>query len=122
MDSGISRYCRGMADTMTTDPLIPIDRFGVRLAVVRAELGLNVSKAAELCNVDPQSWTNWERGGGCRDMESVARKIADATHFDYRWLVAGGPLRSRCFIAPAASGQISFDDLAWGRRPHLTSV
>lgn len=101
-----------MADTMSTestDPRIPVDRFGVRLATLRAELGLNVSKAAELCGVDAQSWTNWERGGGCRDLEHVARKIADATHYDYTWLIAGGPLRS---VRTISVGYPDVDQLA----------
>lgn len=89
-----------------SDDWVPRDTFGARLALVRQTLGgWNVKRAADACGVDDQSWRNWEAGKGTpRDYEMVCRKIADATGCDYRWLMAGGPLRSRCFAVPAAQG------------------
>lgn len=78
---------------------VPKDTFGARLALVRQMKHWNVKEAADACGVNAQSWTNWEHGGGCRQMETVARQIVDATGCDYVWLMAGGPLRSRCFSA-----------------------
>lgn len=85
---------------------VPVDRFGVRLAAIRAERGWNIAQAAEHCGQDAQSWANWERGRGPQRMEERAREIAEAAGFDYRWLLAGGPLRNRCFsIVPSQGTQ-----------------
>lgn len=77
---------------------VPKDSFGVRLAMIRVELGgLNVKKAAEMCGLNDQSWRNWEAGSGSpRDYETVTAQIAAATGCDLHWLRAGGDLRSRC--------------------------
>lgn len=86
---------------------IPVDRFGVRLAIIRAELGLNADRAAKLCGLSPSSWRNWERGTTePQHYEAVCRKIADGTSFDLQWIKAGGSLRSRCFAVPAYLGQL----------------
>lgn len=104
-----------------TKPWVPSDTFGTRLAMLRQALGgWNVKRAATACKLDPQSWRNWEAGHGCRNMESVARQIADATGCDYTWLMAGGPLRSRCFsLVPMESGQL---ELSFLPDPQLTTV
>lgn len=105
-------------------PWIPVDTFGARLALVRQHLGLNVLEAAKRCELNDDSWRNWEAGKGVRNMDKVARKIADALNVDYTWLMAGGPIRSRCFaplsLVPAPAGQmeLAFDD----RRPELVGV
>lgn len=79
------------------EPWIPVDTFGARLALVRQHLGLNALEAATRCGLNDQSWRNWEAGSSPRGMNEVARKIADALHVDYTWLMAGGPIRSRWF-------------------------
>src|SRR5690348_7578477 len=76
--------CVGMATNValqeTPEPWIPEDSFGSRLALVRAHKRWNVKKAAEACDVDPSSWTNWERGlTHPQDYEVVTRKIADGS-------------------------------------------
>lgn len=101
-----------MAQVITTEPeyhWVPKDTFGARLALVRQRMGWNIREAAIACGQKPQSWSNWEAGHGCRNMEAVARSIADATGCDYVWLMAGGPLRSRCFsVVPEVGGQLEF--------------
>jgi DNA-binding XRE family transcriptional regulator len=101
-------YSVGMA-LAHVEPLdanwVPRDSFGVRLAMIRIELGgLNVKKAAEMCGINDQSWRNWEAGGSTpRDYETITAKIAAATGCDLHWLRAGGDLRSRC---SSANGQV----------------
>lgn len=87
---------------------VPADDFAARLALVRQALGgWNVKKTAELCDIDDQSWRNWEAGKGKpRDYEAVCRKIANATGCELRWLLAGGPLRSKCFYVVEHAGQL----------------
>ncbi len=99
--------------TPTTDPAwVPKDTFGARLALVRQRMGWNVREAATTCGQKPQSWSNWEDGAGCRHMEDVARAISDATGCDYVWLMAGGPLRSRCFsLVPVNNPQMELSFL-----------
>lgn len=96
--------------TNVDDGWVPADTFGARLALVRQWLGgWNVKKAAELCELDDQSWRNWEAGKSPRDYEIVCAKIARATGCDRTWLMAGGELsRSRCFAQEAqVRGQLS---------------
>ena len=105
-----------MAQVMTPDtdePWVPKDTFGARLALVRQRMGWNIKQAALACGQKPQNWSNWEDGGSCRRIEEVARDIADAARCDYVWLMAGGPLRSRCFsIVPVDhGGQMEFSFL-----------
>ena len=73
-------------------PWIPRDTFGARLALVRQTRGWNVKAAADACQVNPQSWTNWERGASCRTIEATAQRVAEVSGCDYVWLMAGGPL------------------------------
>ena len=103
-------------------PWVPIDTFGARLALLRQALGgWNVKRTADACELDDQKWRNWEAGKSKpRDLEGVARQIADATGCDYVWLMAGGPLRSRCFsIVPVENHQM---ELSFLPDPNLTSV
>lgn len=114
-----------MAQVMHHDdasPWVPQDTFGARLAVLRQALGgWNVKRTADACSLDDQKWRNWEAGKSKpRDLETVARQIADATGCDYVWLMAGGPLRSRCFsLVPLGSGQL---ELCFLPEPLLTAV
>lgn len=97
------------------DPWVPIDSFGARLALVRQHLGLNVKEAAKRCDINDQSWRNWEAGKAPRGMDRVARKIATALAVDYTWLMVGGPLRSRCLTSlslvsdPPGQMELSFE-------------
>lgn len=103
-----------MALTHTDEPWVPTDSFGTRLAILRQHLGgWNVKRAAEACGLDDQKWRNWEAGRSKpRDLEAIARQISDALGCDYVWLLAGGPLRSRCFsLVPPIDGQMEFSFL-----------
>lgn len=72
-----------------TDPWIPQDTFGGRLAQIRQELRWNVKHAAEACGLNDQSWRNWEAGGLPRDLVATAKTIAQVTGCNERWLVLG---------------------------------
>lgn len=87
-------YCVGMALAEVAEPWVPRDTFAARLALVRQWLGgWNVKRAATLCEIDDQSWRNWEAGASRpRDYETICARIADRTGCDLRWLMAGGPL------------------------------
>ena len=102
---------------------VPVDTFGARLALIRQRMQWNVKEAAEACGLVDQSWRNWEDGMSPRKVHDVARQIAERTGCDYTWLVAGGPLRSRCFSAIAGTlGQLPlFEDggPAWSDRATL---
>lgn len=87
-----------MVSGMTVTPLplrrgwVPDDaNFGARLAMVRQHLGgLNITKAAETCGVNPESWRTWEAGKTKpRDLADIAGKIARATGVDYVWMMLG---------------------------------
>jgi hypothetical protein len=86
-------YCVAMSSE--TD--VPLDTFGVRLAIVEAERKWNHKQAAEKCGFDPETWRSWVRGRQPHGLHQVARQIADATGYSYEWLMLGGPLRSRWF-------------------------
>jgi hypothetical protein len=85
---------------------VPLDTFGARLAIVRQHMGgWNVKRVADHCGLDDQKWRNWEAGrSNPRDMPAICRQISDACEIDYVWLIAGGPLRSRCFQPAYAIG------------------
>lgn len=114
---------------------VPTDTFAARLALVRQYLGgWNVKRVADFCGIGDQSWRNWEAGKEKpRNYEGVCRAIADATGCDERWLMAGGPLRSRWFMTDPLlttlplppQAQLELLDSAgveWNRRPDLTLV
>lgn len=77
-------------------PRIPVDRFGVRLAALRADLGgLNMKQAAERCEIKPETWRQWEAGvSSPRNLEATARRIASKTGYSFEWLMLGGSLVS----------------------------
>lgn len=83
-----------MALAAVTDPWVPADTFGARLAQIRQHLGgWNVKRTAELCGIDDQTWRNWERGPSKpRDFEAICKQIADATGCNLDWLMRGGPV------------------------------
>jgi transcriptional regulator with XRE-family HTH domain len=77
---------------------IPVDRFGVRIAIIRAEKGWNYEQAGAACGVDAQSWRLWERTERQpRKYEEVCSQIARGAGYSASWIKAGGELRSRCF-------------------------
>lgn len=83
---------------MQAEAWVPTDTFGARLALIRQAKGWNVRQAAEAGGVPEQRWHDWEAGRSPRGMDRVARQIAERVGVDYVWLLAGGPLRSRCFM------------------------
>lgn len=98
---------------VATEPWVPVDTFGARLALVRQTKGWNIAEAARACELSHTSWRNWEQGRSPHGMESVARKIADVTGCSYEWLMAGGELsRNRCFWQVPDSGQMHLLDQA----------
>lgn len=112
--------------------LIPEDSFGLRLLIIRRELGLTQAEAAARCELDDGSWSNWENGSKPRGMDRIVEKIAEALHVDRDWLMWGGPLRSGSFRSlltalPEPSGQGTLlDDGLWPyefyTKPELASV
>lgn len=78
-----------LAEPAPSEPWVPTDTFGSRLALIRQHFGWNVLEAATACGLNDQTWRNWEAGTSPRGMDKVARQIADATGCDYRWLLVG---------------------------------
>lgn len=121
-------------EALPTDDDVPVDAFRVRIAIVRAERGWNYTEAGEACNVDGESWRRWEKTGRRpRDYEDVCGKISQGAHYSKRWLMAGGPLRSRWFMTDPLltslplppQAQLELLDNAgieWNRRPELSLV
>lgn len=92
---------------------IPYDSFGVRIAIVRAVKGWNITQAGEACGIKPENWRLWEKTDRTpQQYEDVCRKIADGSGYDRTWIAAGGNLRSRCFTVVPDRGQmeLSFCD------------
>lgn len=111
-----------LTDTDTTTDWVPLDTFATRLAIVRVQMGgWNYVEAGEATGLSDENWRKWEKGTMPRDREAIARAIADATGCSYEWLMAGGPLRSRCFMrpVPAYLGQL---ELPMDARPDLVIV
>jgi hypothetical protein len=83
-----------MSDTLE-DQAIPLDTFGARLAIIRQYMGgWNVTRAAEACGIDHQSWRTWESGQRRpRDYPVTCQTISERLGIDYIWLMVGGPLR-----------------------------
>lgn len=79
-------------------PYIPEDTLASRLVQLRHGLGLTQAEAAEKCDLDDGSWSNWERGARPRDMVDVVAKITDALHVDRDWLMWG---QNRKDLTPA---------------------
>lgn len=96
---------------MTEERWVPEDSFAMRLVLLRRHLRLTQQEAAQLCDLDDGSWSNWENGTRPRGMDSVVRKIATATGVDPNWLMWGGPLSESLWIAPvihSLDGQLDF--------------
>jgi|SRR5882757_7944920 len=75
---------------------IPQDTFGHRLLLARAEAGnLTLDVAATRCGLNPQNWSNWEKGKTPRDQVEVAEVVAEGLNIDRDWLLYGGPLAPR---------------------------
>jgi transcriptional regulator with XRE-family HTH domain len=70
----------------------PEDTFGARLVLVRRELGLSQSEAAERCGISGATWATWELGRSPRNMPRQVDKISDALGVDRDWLMWGGQL------------------------------
>lgn len=89
---------------------VPEDRFGIRIAVVRAARGWNITQAGEACGIKPENWRLWEKTGRHpQNYEEVCRKIASGSGFSRTWISAGGPLAaaSPCFWPlPSIEGQM----------------
>ena len=107
-------------------PWLPDDTFGARLALIRQRKGWNIAEAARACDIDPQSWSNWESDERRpRDFQGATRKIAEASGCHPIWLMAGDAAvpRNRCFspLSQVADlpGQM---ELAFGPAPELVLV
>ena len=84
---------------------IPEDRFGVRIAIIRACRGWNYQQASEACDIGKENWRLWEKTTRTpHDYEDVCRRIARGSGFSRRWISAGGPLRSIWTVVPAGQG------------------
>jgi len=71
---------------------VPVDTFGHRLLLARAELRLTIEQAAAKCDLLSQSWGQWERGVTPRDIVDVVEAIAEGLGMDRDWLLRGGAL------------------------------
>lgn len=97
---------------------VPEDRFGIRIAIVRAARGWNITQAGEACGIKPENWRLWEKTPRHpQNYEEVCRKIASGSGFDRTWISAGGPLStaSPCYW-PIPDGQM---ELALDVQPPL---
>ena len=110
------------------DGWVAEDTWGARLALVRQRMGWNYEQAGQACTIEPETWRQWEKvGRSPRKIHEVARRIADVSGANYVWLMAGGPLRSRCFspelaLVPALDGsqlELEFGPVS---RDHLRIV
>jgi len=92
----LARYARLVHTLIMTtnhDFWVPaIESFGVRLVLVRHQMGWNAKEAALACGIAAQSWREWEQSGRRpRDYEGVCRQIAERTRCDLIWLMTGTP-------------------------------
>jgi transcriptional regulator with XRE-family HTH domain len=69
---------------------VPHDTFAARLVLLRHDLGLTQQQAAELTGVGRAAWNTWENGRIPQRQAEIAKKIADKTGYDLRWLLYGG--------------------------------
>jgi transcriptional regulator with XRE-family HTH domain len=95
--------------------------FGQRLAAIRQRQRWNVRAAAAACNVDPESWRNWEQNGRePRGYEAVCKRISLASGCDLVWLMTGTQVPPQREWAPWDSNPQPTD---YARRPrHLRAV
>lgn len=68
---------------------VPHDTFASRLVLLRHDLNLTQQQIADLTGVGRAAWNTWENGSIPRNQADIARKIADATGYDLRWLLYG---------------------------------
>lgn len=68
----------------------PRDTFALRLVCLRHDLGMTQQEIADLVGVKRGAWNTWEDGRMPQRQAEVAKKIADATGYDLRWLLYGG--------------------------------
>ncbi len=72
---------------------VPPDLFRVRLAIIRALMNWSYRDAGYAAGVSGEAWRLWEIGErDCSRQDSVALNLSQATPFDRRWILAGGPL------------------------------
>lgn len=75
------------------DGRIPRDTFKARIAIITAELGLNLRQFAELTGQKPENVRRWMRKNARpQNYEDLCKQIADATGYDRQWIASGGPL------------------------------
>lgn len=76
-------------DEGQSSPWIPTDHeFGMRLAMVRRQMGWNMKQAAAECGIAAATWRLWEdQGASPHDLIAKGRKIAQRTGCDLSWLV-----------------------------------
>lgn len=69
---------------------LPHDTFAARLVLLRHDLGMTQQEASDLAGVKRGAWATWEKGRIPHDKAEIAKKIADRTGYDLRWLLYGG--------------------------------
>jgi transcriptional regulator with XRE-family HTH domain len=85
--------CTLLIMTTHIDHWVPaIESFGVRLVLVRHQMGWNAKEAALACGIAAQNWREWEQSGRRpRDYEGICKQIAARTKCDLIWLMTGTP-------------------------------
>lgn len=89
---------------------IPADTFALRVMVARTQgpAGyLTIDQAADRCDLNRQSWSNWEKGMMPRDLLGAVDAISDGLGVDANWLLRGGPLARPASRVPR--GRLSRD-------------
>lgn len=111
-----------MAETMTTtQDWVPEDTFAARLAQLRIAKRWNIAEAAEACDLNAESWRNWEKHGRSpRDKVDVAEKIHAATGVSLGWLLAG--VQNWKFLLPVENVPDEQMEMAFTGRAALTPV
>lgn len=100
-------------------PRIPRDSFAVRLAIIRTELGKNMSDMAELVGYPTATYRTWEKGAMPHDLVAVAKRIEERTGYDALWVIRGGLLLSTQLHLVATTEEPERSD---PRLPFLTLV
>ncbi len=78
--------------TMTSahqEAWVPRQTFGIRLILIRRELGFTVKQAAERCGIHYATWSTWENGAKPADLVRAVTDIANALGVDRDWLMWG---------------------------------
>ncbi|WP_337360763.1 helix-turn-helix transcriptional regulator [Mycobacteroides abscessus] len=103
----VAIVCGMTTATLPAQGWRPADRFGHRVKLVRAELGITQKEAAERCGVTPREWQNMEDGRTPRRMDLKVRQIAMAFGVDRDWLMWGGELAPEDGADPTGSAATS---------------